>query len=97
MSHTSMILSGLLLVAVIIFFAPNIIALNRGRVMRNIALWLAIFLALALIYQNFGPGSDHPLFELPDAMKAMDKDATAPPAEPSDANSGETGYTPPKE
>ncbi len=34
---------------------PSVIAMNHGRILRNVALWLGIFLALALIYKNFGP------------------------------------------
>ena len=31
--------------------APNIFAMNRGKVLRNIAIWLAIFVGLGLFYQ----------------------------------------------
>ena len=60
-----MLLSIVLTVALAILFIPNILALNRGKILRNIALWLAIFTALALVYKNFGPDSKHPLFSLP--------------------------------
>ncbi|MDR3424073.1 MAG: hypothetical protein P4M13_03210 [Alphaproteobacteria bacterium] len=73
MSHMSMILTGLMLMAMLVFIAPNIFALNRGHVLRNIALWLAIFLGLTLFYQNFGPGSAHPLFKVPEAMSGMNQ------------------------
>jgi len=71
MSHTSMILFSLMTMAMLIFMVPNIFALNRGHILRNLALWIAIFLGLALIYQNFGPDSPHPLFTLPDSMVGM--------------------------
>lgn len=106
MSHASMILSGLMLLAMVIFIAPGVFALNRGHILRNIALWLAVFLGLTLIYQNFGPGSPHPLFGMPDAFQGMnksegvklalphagdkDKDGDAP-------DTGAQGFTPPKE
>lgn len=106
MSHASMILSGLMLLAMVIFIAPGVFALNRGHILRNIALWLAIFLGLVLIYQNFGPGSPHQLFGMPDAFQGMnksegvklipshasdkDKDSDAP-------DTGAQGFTPPKE
>ena len=78
----------------VILFAPRILAFNSGRILRNIALWLAIFLGLALIYQNIGPESAHPLFQLPESMSGMhspaiDKDGGEP--------SGSQGFTPPKE
>ena len=74
--------------------------------MRNIALWLALFLGLALFYQNFGPNSAQPLFQLPDAMSGM-RWSTENPSESSgttgkednkdNVDTGETGFTPPKE
>jgi hypothetical protein len=73
MSHMSMILSGLLLMALLVVVSPGILALNRGKILRNIALWLAIFLGLALFYKNFGPGSRHPLFQMPEAMSGMNE------------------------
>jgi cytochrome c biogenesis protein CcdA len=107
MSHTSMILSSLMMMAMLVFFAPNIFALNRGHILRNIALWLAIFLGLALFYQNFGPDSPHPLFQTPAAMQGMKPTPplTPPPASKDkidkdtkdDDGSGAQGFTPPKE
>ena len=55
MSHVSMILTALMMMAMVVFFAPNIFALNRGHILRNIALWLAIFIALALDLPEFRP------------------------------------------
>ncbi len=100
-----MILSGLLLMAMVVFFAPGIFAMNRGSILRNIALWLAIFLGLALIYRGFGPNSPHPLFQLPESLSDMQKDAPAPAAgeeskkdpEKEPDNAGGQGFTPPKE
>lgn len=104
-----MILSALMTMTLVVIFAPNIFAMNRGRILRNIALWLALFLGLALIYQNFGPGSEHPLFSTPDAMqdmkqddgKAKDEDANADLPAQNDqaapAEDGEQDFTPPKE
>ncbi len=106
MSHTSMILSSLLLVVLILFVSPSIFAFNRGKILRNIALWLALFLGLALFYQNFGPDSSRPLFQLPDSMAGMHR-STEGAAENTGAagkednkdnvDTGETGFTPPKE
>jgi len=103
MSHLSMILTGLMTLAMVIFIAPGIFALNRGHILRNIALWLAIFLGLTLIYQNFGPDSPHPLFGMPDAMRGMNKSEALKLLPPKDAvpaksdDSGADGFTPPKE
>ncbi|MDD4616758.1 MAG: hypothetical protein PHW76_06575 [Alphaproteobacteria bacterium] len=52
---------------------PNIFALNRGKNLQNIALWLAIFAGLAVIYKNFGPESPAPLFHLPESMQRMNR------------------------
>jgi hypothetical protein len=103
MSHLSMILSGLMTLAMVIFIAPGIFALNRGHILRNIALWLAIFLGLTLFYQNFGPDSAHPLFNMPDSMQGMNKSEglkLTPPKTPASADkddNGADGFTPPKE
>ncbi len=101
MSHTSMILSGLFLLVMVLFIAPNIFAMNRGKLLRSVALWLAIFLGLALVFKAFGPGSPRPMFQLPESMSGMQKEETAPadkkpPAKEQD-ETGEKGFTPPKE
>jgi len=106
MSHVSMILSGLMLMSLLVFMAPNIFALNRGHILRNVALWLAIFLGLSAFYQSFGPDSPHPLFQLPASMVGMNKSEapqlklpfTKDNKEDKDgSDTGEQGYTPPKE
>ena len=71
MSHISIILTGLMTMAMAVFFAPGILAMNHGNILRNIALWLAIFLGLALFYKNFGPESSRPLFHMPLSMVGM--------------------------
>ncbi len=55
MDNISLILSGLLSLALVILIAPGILARNKGKILRNIALWVAIFLSLALFYKQFGP------------------------------------------
>ncbi len=105
MSHVSMILSGLMMMALVVFFAPNVFALNRGHVLRNVALWLAIFLGLAAFYQTFGPESAHPLFQLPASMSGMNRSEAPTLSAPSskdekdgnDTDTGAQGFTPPKE
>jgi hypothetical protein len=99
-----MILSVLITMILLLFVSPSIFAANRGRILRNIALWLVLFLALALFYKNFGPHSPHPLFQLPYEMEEMRKEESK--AEPvslpaannkEDSDTGEKGFTPPKE
>ena len=99
MSHLSMIMSAIMMLAMVIFMAPGIFALNRGHILRNMALWLAIFLGLTLIYQNFGPGSPHPLFGMPDAFQGMNKSEALrlSPSKDQTPDTGTDGYTPPKE
>ncbi len=102
MSHISMILTGLMMMALVVFFAPNIFALNRGHILRNIALWLAIFLGLALFYKNFGPDSPQPLFHTPASMSGMHGTSPALSGAPAkddkqDGDDGAQGFTPPKE
>ncbi len=80
MSHASLILTALMMLSLTVFMAPGVLAMNRGKVLQTIALWLAIFFGLALIYKNFGPESVHPLFSLPEAM------APRQAAEPADKN-----------
>ena len=101
MSHTSMILSGLFLMAMLLFIAPNVFVLNRGKLLRNTALWLALFLGLALFYQGFGPDSAHPLFDMPVAFSGMHRDKiptpSVSPAVNGETDNGEKGFTPPSE
>ena len=109
MSHTSLLLTSLMMMALVIYLAPGVVALNRGHILRNVALWLAIFLGLALVYKYVGPDSPHPLFNLPEAMQGMKANRptlTPPPAASDDAGktenkdapeNGDMGYTPPKE
>lgn len=77
MSHISLILTGLMSLFLIVYFAPGIFALNRGNILRNIALWLAIFLGLTLVYKSFGPDSAHPLFGRPDVISDMGQNNAA--------------------
>jgi len=106
MPHLSMILSGLLMMAMVVVVAPSIFALNRGHILRNTAVWLAIFVVLALIYTNFGPDSPHPLFNMPASMAGMNRNEAPKLVLPStvkegdtkdNTDTGEQGFTPPKE
>jgi len=78
---------ALLTVTLAVLIAPNVFAMNRGKVLQNIALWLAIMLALALVYQNFGPGKNQPMSFVESAEKngleekASDNPVYIPPRE----------------
>lgn len=107
MNKLSMVLTAITVGAMVVFMAPSIFALNRGHILRNIALWLAIFCGLGLIYQNFGPGSPHPLFSTPMSRAGVDAPMPASPSSATnkgdvvppeaDTPAGEKGFTPPKE
>lgn len=102
MDKVSQILAALMGVALVILISPGILAMNRGRILRNIALWVAIFLGLALVYQNFGPGKhglNPPFFAespaLPSDQGEADNDAPDDSSQaPADADQG---FQPPKE
>src|SRR5580704_5948894 len=97
MSKLSIALTALMLLGLVAFMAPNIFALNRGNVLRNIALWLAIFAGLGLVYQVLY--GDHP----PPAMQKlmlmrgapMQQQEEAPAA--GDKSGGHYNFTPPGE
>lgn len=96
MNKLSLILSAITIGAMVIFWAPGIFALNRNHALRNVALWLAIFAGLGVIYQNFGPNSPHPLFSTPASRAGLP--ATSTSDQNNDWKSGnEQSFTPPKE
>jgi len=105
MHNTSMILSSLFFMALVIMIAPSVVAINRGKMLRNIALWLTIVLGLALIYQHFGPSSAMPLFSLNSSITREapgSEDSKARPSTDGDrsddgSEKGDQGYVPPKE
>jgi hypothetical protein len=92
MNKFTMILSALLTLTLIVFVAPSIVAMNRGKMLRNIALWLAIMLGLALVYQTLGPGKNQPL---PTPASSHSDDGSGQPDNAQD--DGAQGYTPPGE
>ena len=79
MNKTSLILTAIMMLSLVVFMAPGVLAMNRGKILQSIALWLAIFTGLALIYKNFGPESAHPMFSVP-GMVTAEPDATQSPA-----------------
>lgn len=58
MDKVTLILSALVSLALVLMIAPGVLARQRGKGLRNVALWVAIFLCLALFYRHFGPGKD---------------------------------------
>ncbi len=102
MSTTSLVLSVIMTVAFTLMMAPSVIAMNRGKTLRNIAIWLAVFAGLGLIYKNFGPESAHPLFGLPPgvAMRVPQDGNTLPAHDDKPGEekiNGTQGFTPPGE
>ena len=55
MEQWTLWLSILTGVVLILLIAPNVIAMNRGRALQNIALWLGVVVLLGWIYKAFGP------------------------------------------
>lgn len=102
MNNISVILSVLITLALVVVIAPNIIAMNRGKALRNIALWLAAFLLLGLIYQNFGPESNTPLFRVNGFSQPIPHNDLSSRPEEEDKNEdpsakGDQGFSPPRE
>jgi hypothetical protein len=98
MNNLSLILSAIFTLALVVIIAPNIMAMNRGKVLRNIAIWLAVFAGLGLFYQTFGPGSKNQMFSMPDALRLnkAHPTLTGQPDTNEPATNGQ-GFTPPKE
>jgi hypothetical protein len=96
MNRTTLILSALITVAFILMLAPGVLAMNRGKVLRNIAAWLAIIAGLGLIYNTFGPESKNPIIPASPAINVMGKPPLSghdlkgvpAPVPPSDAKDG---------
>ena len=90
----SLLLSTLLGLALVLMIAPNVIAMNRGKTLQNIALWLAILLAVGLAYQNFGPGKN--AVSAVSSVRSSDKHDDSP-EESQPAPIDDQNYTPPRE
>ena len=61
MNKLALGLSAIMLLAFVLMMAPGVLARNRGNILRNLAIWLAIAVVLGLAYQYFGPGKDQTL------------------------------------
>jgi hypothetical protein len=102
MGKTTIILSVVMLACFALLMAPGVIRMNQGKALRNIALWLAIFCGLGLIYKTFGPESDHPLFSTPYGVQMRATRGNPNAAFPGDKTGdgkvrGSQGFTPPGE
>ena len=94
MDKLSLILSTVMLLLMVLFMAPNIFALNRGHILRNVALWLAIMLGIALCYRLFGPAQHaHLPLNLGSGTGETPAESIPSTAEPAP----DQNYTPPKE
>jgi len=96
MDKISLILLSVLTLTLAVLLAPGILAMNRGKILRNIALWLAIILGLALAYRTFGPekttlNATQTALENTEVGGGNNDSANAPAPDTSQ------GYTPPKE
>jgi hypothetical protein len=87
-------MTALLLLALVLVMGPGVLALNRGHILRNAAIWLAIVLALALLYRNFGPGGRYSLLA-PAAVTAPDETGAPSTGDKDDKDDGSKGFTPP--
>ncbi len=99
MDKISLALSALLGLVMVIWLAPSVIAMNRGKVLRNIALWLGIFLALALFHRQFimekqsANDISAPTFQQNGPTDKEDGDQAQSP----DSEGDSSTYTPPQE
>jgi hypothetical protein len=73
MTKTTLILSALMMLGFVLVLAPGVLAMNRGKVLRNIAIWLAVMAVLGFIYKNFGPGSKNPIIPASPAITAPEQ------------------------
>jgi len=101
MDTITQIISGLIGVAIVIMIAPRILAVNQGKILQNIAIWVGIALILALIYQTYGPGKLEMQTEKVSATSPSTRSSPAseresPAGEDSSLNEDQ-GYMPPKE
>jgi hypothetical protein len=100
MNKLSIALTALMLLGLVAFMAPNIFVLNRGKVLRNIALWLAIFAGLGLIYQTIyggnGPAGIERLMSMRRAARQQPEENASPPAA-GNKNGSHYNFTPPGE
>lgn len=98
MDTTSQILSGLFGVAMVILIAPRILAINQGKILRNTAIWIAIFVLLALAYKNFGPPEQNQAGQFTASSSSQESDdaATKDIPSPEVQINEDNGFSPPQ-
>lgn len=99
MDNLGLWLSLLTTVVLAMFIMPSVIAMNQGKMVRNIAMWLAIFVVLGWVYKAFGPfgtvaeqrNNAKPPVTEQNSGEVIDNDAN------SDAQTLGDNYSPPQE
>jgi len=107
MDMVGQIISGLIGVAIVLMIAPRVLAANQGKILQNIAIWVGIFLILALVYQTYGPGklegqvtgnpTDSTSLSRPSPSDSADKSDKADPLDNQPALNEDQGFMPPRE
>lgn len=92
MSKAHIIFSCLISITLLVMITPSILSLNHGKVLRNTAAWLAIFLTLGFIYKNFGPGK-----QMEPAGNNTNATEQSREIDTGEQGGSEQGYMPPKE
>jgi hypothetical protein len=103
MDTTTQILSGLFGIAIVLLIAPRVLAVNQGNILRNMALWVAIFLGLAIAYKTVGPGANLAATSKTEIARSADQ-VTGSPQQPANDEepapemqiNEENGFSPPQ-
>ena len=59
----TLIISGIVMTGMVLLISPRVLAANKGVALRNIAIWVGIFLLLTLAYKTIGPGKEQPIIK----------------------------------
>lgn len=104
MDPIAQIISGLIGVGIVLMIAPRVLAANQGKILQNIAIWVGIFLILALVYQAYGPGKlEGQQAGDPQATNASSSRSVTEPTDKDDAAEDQPaitedqGFMPPRE
>lgn len=101
MDTTYQIIAALVGAGVVIMIAPRVLARNKGRILQNIAIWVGIFLLLALAYKTVGPGKNQSTTQELTAAEQPNVPASGveipPPQSEAQDTGNEEGFSPPSE
>jgi len=99
MDTTYQIIAGVISVGIVLMIAPRVFAMNSGKVLKNIALWVGVFLLVAVAYKTVGPGKDAPLVQQEAQISAPETQQTteSAPQEETKTLREEDGFSPPIE